>query len=120
MGFYIQSIANGVFRVKRTRRDLNEREIIDTLVALGYDVDQHDTYDLVVSGLKEVHTNGVISFRFPASVRVEVKQEGKELRKSQKEFYLGLKHPETYIKATNARQVLDWFGDNRLAKREER
>ena len=101
--------------MKRTRRDLNEREIIETLEALGYDVDQHDTYDLVVSGLKRFRPDGRL-YLITCSIRVEVKQEGKELRENQKEFYLGLNHPNSYIKVSNAGQVLDWFGDNRLEK----
>ena len=102
--------------MKRTRRDLNEREIIDLLEAMGYDVDQHDTYDLVVSGLKRFNARKLLPQLIAVSVRVEVKQEGKGLRDSQKRYYLGLNHPESYIKVSNAEEVLAWFGDNRLEK----
>ncbi len=92
-----------------TKPDANQAQIVDELRALGFDVDIVSSlpgiYDLVVSGDKWIM--GIV---IGCAVRVEVKQEGKELNETEVRYWLKQKAKDSLIKAESAECVLRWFG----------
>ena len=104
-------------RPKRTKPDKNQRQIIDELEALGFDVDRicdlPGLYDLIVSGYKRVairgHSDVVWVDKVPCAVRVEIKSEKGKLNESEKEYWDAQKHDNLII-ARQTSDVLKWFG----------
>jgi len=100
-------------RPKFTPPDANQNQIADELRACGLDVDDvHNLpglYDLVVSG-ERVLRHGQIEISISCSVRVEIKTEIGKPEQSQVEYLEKQRHPESYIIARSAEDVLQWFG----------
>ena len=89
-------------RPKRTKPDKNQREIIDELQALGFDVlDTHnlpDSDDIIVFGKKIIY----------CGVGVEVKSEQGKLSEEQRERIENSNGSR--IEARSTQDILDWFG----------
>ena len=100
-------------RPKHTKKDANQAQIVAELRALGFDVDiiadLPGLYDLVVSGDKIVISDLNAWVYVPASVRVEIKQPGKDLSESEALYAAMQHHPDTLIKAHSTEDVLGWF-----------
>ena len=98
-------------RPRRTKPDANQKQIVEDLRKLGFDVDiicdLPGLYDLVVSGNYIDSVNG---YFYPVSVRVEIKSEKGKLNETEQNYYDGLKHPESYIVARTTKDILGWFG----------
>ena len=98
---------------RAAKSDGNQQEIMDTLRACGFDVDDvhqlKKLYDLVVTG----HHRGI---DMVISLRVEVKIPKAKLSPDEKIYWDGLKNrdkddnPECLIIARCAEDVLKWFG----------
>ena len=105
-------------RPKHTKPDTNQAPIMKELRARGFDVDDvHDLgglYDMVVSGRKEqwIDGKGAVKRYAPVtcSVRVEVKSKKGLLGDKQIKYYELQRHPDSYIVAYSAEDVLEWFG----------
>ena len=100
-----------------TKPDKNQRQIIDELEVLGFDVDRvcdlPGLYDLIVSGHKTIETEetavSIIHYGTTAAVRVEVKSEKGKLNETEQKYFDAQKHDNLII-ARNTKDVTDWFG----------
>jgi len=106
-------------RPRRTKPDGNQSQIVRDLKKLGFDVDVicdlPGLYDLVVSGEKEKTIPSLVEgvnreVYMTCSVRVEVKQPGAKLTKSEEDYWDEQKHSEALIIAESTEDVLRWFG----------
>ena len=87
-------------RPKVTKPDKNQKQIVEELRALGFDVDiicnLPGLYDIIVcSGNR--------------CVRVEVKMPGKSLSDNEYKYYKDQKHPGSYLIAYCTHDVQEWF-----------
>lgn len=99
-------------RPKRTKPDKNQRQIIDELEALGFDVDRvcdlPGMFDLVVSGDKILEGDTLFSFGMACAVRVEVKSEKGKLNETEQKYFDAQKHDNLII-ARCTEDILEWF-----------
>lgn len=95
-----------------TKPDKNQRQIIDELEALGFDVDRicdlPGMFDLVVSG-KKIQQGFDNQISTIAAVRVEVKSEKGKLNETEQKYWDNQLHDNLII-ARNTKDVTDWFG----------
>ncbi len=102
-------------RPKRTKPDKNQRQIIDELEALGFDVDRicdlPGMYDLIVSGKKRLpfFTPELSRAKTVCAVRVEIKSEKGKLNETEQKYFDAQKHDNLII-ARQTSDVLKWFG----------
>ncbi len=99
-------------RPKRTKPDKNQRQIIDELEALGFDVDRicdlPGMFDLVVSGRKIVPKR-IGNSDVVCAVRVEVKSEKGKLNETEQKYFDAQKHKDNLIIARCTEDILEWF-----------
>ena len=103
-----------IARPKRTKPDKNQKQIVEDLRKLGFDVDiicdLPGLYDIVVSGKQSLKGWGGSEEVVVCSVRVEIKSEKGKLNETEQMYYDGLKHKDSYIVARNVEDILGWFG----------
>ena len=97
----------------KSRKDVNQKAIVQELRERGYDVDIVERpYDIVVSG-KFHYVQGDLDYyqmEKDCSVRVEIKSEGGKLSKSQQEYFDKQKHKGSIITAYKTEDITEWFG----------
>lgn len=108
------------YRPRRTKPDKNQKQIVDDLRKLGFDVDVicnlPGLFDIIVSGRRYFrlqygnNTEDIYTDNITCSVRVEIKSEKGELNATEKDYFEAQKHRGSYIVARCVEDVLDWFG----------
>ena len=100
-------------RPKHTKPDINQKEIVEELRSLGFDVDVicdlPGLYDIVVSGERHIMCGSKLMFSLDCSLRVEVKRPGQSQTESEIQYMLNQKSRDSYIVAFCVKDVLNWF-----------
>ena len=99
-----------------TKPDLNQKEIVDELRSLGFDVDVicdlPGLYDIVVSGERHIKCGHRIIAALECSLRVEIKSKDGLISDAEFEYAQAQLHRNSYVVAYCTKDILRWFNGN--------